>query len=191
MDEKSDQEIVSLIAQGHINEYRYIIKRYKKMAYTTAYSIIRNREDTEDAVQEAFIRSFRSLHTFRGDSKFSTWLFRIVYFTALTKYQQVKSGRSVTALDESTGIQYANSNEGINLLNTTDRIKYLNAAMKILSREDGLAITLYYLEEKSQKEISELTGWNLSATKVRIHRARIKIDHYLQKILAEEKRSLL
>jgi len=162
------------------------------MAYTTAYSILRNREDSEDVVQEAFVKVFKSLHTFKGNSKFSTWLFRIVYHTSLTKYNKIRPERLNAGLESSeNAISYSGSNDGTTALNSKDRTMFLEAALEQLNVEDKLVITLYYFEEKPLQEISELTGWALSATKVRIHRARLKLEKYLDQILSSEKKSLL
>lgn len=161
------------------------------MAYSTAYSILRNREEAEDVVQEAFIRAYKALGKFRRKSKFSTWLFRIIYFTALTKYQATKYQRISRPLEEQDFGAHATLNDGLISLQQAEREKFLAAAMDQLSAEDKLAITLYYVEEKTHPEIAELTGWNVSATKVRIHRARRKMEQYLNQILSDTKTSLL
>jgi RNA polymerase sigma factor (sigma-70 family) len=162
------------------------------MAYSTAYAILRNKEEAQDAVQEAFIKAYNSLNSFQGRSKFSTWLFRIVYYTSLTKYQNTKYQRiSVQFEDKDQFDRSSAVNDGLISLHDNDRIKFLHAAMNQLNPEDKLAITLYYVEEKSQPEIAGLTGWNLSATKVRIHRARQKLDRYLSHALLDDKKSLL
>lgn len=185
MDPRSDLEILAAIAAGQVNAYRFIIGRYKNMAYATAYSILRNREEAEDVVQDAFIRAYKALGKFQGKSKFSTWLFRIIYFTALTKYQAVKYQRVSIPLEEDIE-KHASLNDGLIALQEDERTKFLSAAMDQLSAEDRLAVTLYYAEEKSHPEIAALTGWNVSATKVRIHRARKKMKEYLNRILSDK-----
>lgn len=190
MDPRSDLEILAAIAAGQVNAYRFIISRYKNMAYSTAYAILRNREEAEDVVQEAFIRAYKALGKFRGKSKFSTWLFRIIYFTTLTKYQATKYQRVSLPLEEQDFEPHASFNNGLISLQETERTKYLSAAMDQLSPEDKLAITLYYVEEKTHPEIAELTGWNVSATKVRIHRARKKMEQYLNQVLPDTKTSI-
>src|SRR5688500_14589161 len=162
------------------------------MAYSTAYSILRNKQEAQDAVQEAFTKAYNSLNSFQGKSKFSTWLFRIVYYTSLTKYQNTKYQRISVQFEEKDQLDRDSAvNDGLISLHEKDQIKFLHAAMNQLNPEDKLAITLYYVEEKSQPEIAELTGWNLSATKVRIHRARQKLDRYLSHVLSGDKKSLL
>jgi len=162
------------------------------MAYSTAYSILRNKQEAQDAVQEAFAKAYNSLNSFQGKSKFSTWLFRIVYYTSLTKYQNTKYQRISVQFEEKDQLDRDSAvNDGLISLHEKDQIKFLHAAMNQLNPEDKLAITLYYVEEKSQPEIAELTGWNLSATKVRIHRARQKLDRYLSHVLSGDKKSLL
>jgi RNA polymerase sigma factor (sigma-70 family) len=192
MDTRSDLEIIAVILSGQIADYRFLISRYKNMANSIAYSILRNKEESKDAVQESFIKAYESLGSFAGRSKFSTWLFRIIYYTALTKYHNTKHQRSLVRIDELEDFdEHVSLNEGLGSLQQEERVKYLNEALDQLNPEDKLAVALYYVEGKSHSEISELTGWNLSATKVRIHRAKRKLEHYLDHILSHEKKSLL
>lgn len=192
MDNRTDLELIATILTGQINDFRVIISRYKNMAYATAYSILRNKEEAEDAAQEAFIKTFNSLKAFKGNSKFSTWFFRIVYHTSLTMYEKNKHSRSAANINEhENSINHSELNDALQILSAKDRSKFLSTAINQMLPDDKLVISLYYTEEKSLPEIAELTGWSLSATKVRIHRARIKIEYYLNQILSEEKKHLL
>ncbi len=162
------------------------------MAYRVAYSIIRHHEETEEVVQDAFMKAFKALNSFKGDAKFSTWLFRIIYYTSLNRLEKINSGKQYVDLDvlESHAL-HAVSNTGPDKLIGQERLKYLNLALTQLNAEDRMALTLYYLEEQSQKEISELTGWSLTSTKIRVHRSRAKFDQHLEQLLQTEKKSLL
>jgi RNA polymerase sigma factor (sigma-70 family) len=191
VDNRSDLELIAAILAGQINDFRVIISRHKNMAYSTAYSILRNKEEAEDAAQEAFIKTFNSLKAFKGNSKFSTWFFRIVYHTSLTmhvKNKHIRSALDITKHENS--ISHSEPNDALLVLSAGDRTRFLSEAINQMLPEDKLVILLYYMEEKTLPEIAELTGWNLSATKVRVHRARIKIQSYLNQTLLDAKKHL-
>ena len=191
MDARSDEEIIGLVLNGDVQAFRHLIDRHTGIAYSTAFAVTRNHEDAEEIVQDSFLKAFSSLGSFQGRSRFSTWLFRIVYHRALNHIEKYKSYKTNTELD----FKFEKENDLI----TQDREKlvhkdqelYIEKTLEKLNVQDRLALSLYYLDEKSQQEISLLTGWSLAATKLRIHRARSKFDEALEKILGNEKDSLL
>lgn len=191
MDARTDEEIIGLVLDGDVQAYRHLIDRHTGIAYSTAFAVTRNHEDAEEIVQDAFLKAFSSLGSFQGRSKFSTWLFRIVYHRALNHIEKSKSYKTSTELDFTV-------EKGDNLI-TQDREKlihkdqelYIGKALEKLSAPDRLALSLYYLDERSQQEIAVLTGWSLAATKLRVHRARSRFDEALEKILGNEKENLL
>lgn len=191
MDARTDEEIIGLVLDGDVQAFRHLIDRHTGIAYSTAFAVTRNHEDAEEIVQDAFLKAFSSLASFQGRSKFSTWLFRIVYHRALNHIEKSKPYKTGMELDFI-------AEKGDNLI-TQDREKlihkdqglYIGKALEKLSAPDRLALSLYYLDEKSQQEIAVLTGWSLAATKLRIHRARSRFDEALEKILGNEKENLL
>jgi RNA polymerase sigma factor (sigma-70 family) len=169
----------------------YLVRTYKDLAYTIAIGIVSNNEDAEEVVQDSFLKAFRSLHTFRRASKFSTWLFRIVYNTALSK---LKRKRIPTAgLDEKMNeakVAMIESDEW-DLLEQEERKKYIDLALTQLTTEDRLVITLHYIGEKSISEICEITGKEKSAIKMRLLRGRKQLESALGSLLNDEIKDLL
>jgi RNA polymerase sigma factor (sigma-70 family) len=187
MDARTDEEIIGLVLNGDVQAFRHLIERHTRIAYNTAFSVTRNHEDAEEIVQDAFLKAFTSLGSFEGRSRFSTWLFRIVYHRALNHMEKSRPDKTdFAAADEDYMVSYDREK-----LTRKDQEMYIGKALEKLSAPDRLALSLYYLDERSQPEISQLTGWSLSATKLRIHRARAKFDEALEKILGNEKDSLL
>jgi RNA polymerase sigma-70 factor (ECF subfamily) len=158
--------------------------------YTTAYRIVRNREEAEEVAQDAFMRAYRSLGSFGWNASFSSWLYRIVYNTALTRLRS--RGLRPEALDEEQEYPVpGESNRAWGTLQREERERFINLALERLPREDALVLTLYYIAENSLPEIAAITGWGLSAAKVRLHRARKKLVDALQSLLAGQTRDLL
>ncbi len=191
MDSRADKEIIRLVLNGQVHDFRHLIERHTRMAYKTAFAVTRNHEDAQEIVQDAFLKAFSSLGSFQGKSKFATWLYRITYHTALNKFEKSRSYKKHFEPGRIEETDNFSINDSWDLLVGKDRIKCIGIALDRLSAEDRMALSLYYLDGRPQQEISNITGWNLSSTKLRIHRARARLDQVLKTILDTEKDSLL
>ncbi len=80
-------EYIKQILAGDISKFSFLIEKYKHLAYNIAFRILNNNEDAEEAVQDAFLRAFKALSSFKGDAKFSTWFYRIVVNVSVSKPQ--------------------------------------------------------------------------------------------------------
>ncbi|WP_142683981.1 RNA polymerase sigma factor [Chitinophaga polysaccharea] len=188
---KQAQDLWSKAIRGDINSIAQLVNTYKDFSFTIAMSVVANNEDAEEVVQDAFLKAFASLDKFRQASKFSTWLYRIVYNTALTK---LKSRRMPTiSMDQSPVAEEdaTTENQGWDLLKDTERKKYIALALGRLSAEDRLVLTLHYIEEKNITEIGEILGAGKSAIKMRLLRGRKQLETELALLLNKETRNLL
>jgi RNA polymerase sigma factor (sigma-70 family) len=176
---------IERILAGEQHLYAEMVDQYKRYAYTIAQKILQNRPDAEEATQDAFVKAYHHLKGFNQQSKFSTWLYRIVFNTAIS-YKR-KNKQQFQSL-ENTFVEYRGEGEG--MLEKTDRKKFLNLAMAKLNEADRTALTLFYLQEFSLEEIAEITGMPANTAKVRIHRARLRLADELKNILNQEALSL-
>ncbi|SHH77360.1 RNA polymerase sigma-70 factor, ECF subfamily [Chryseolinea serpens] len=169
----------------------YLVSAYKNLAYTIAIRIVLNREDAEEVVQDAFMKAFASLSKFKKASKFSTWLYRIVYNTALTS----KASKRISAVDLNgrfVNEQYISvENQQWDLTRNTERKKYVEIALSRLSEEERLIITLHYIGELSILEICEIVNMKKSAIKMRLLRGRDQLEVELKLLLKDEVKDLL
>jgi RNA polymerase sigma-70 factor (ECF subfamily) len=174
---QNDIQLINDILDGNVRSYSVLIERHKDLAFTIAYRILNNREDAEEVVQDAFVKAYRSLPAFRKDSRYSTWLFRIVYNAAISRKRSKKPGfqslEDLSSLKEHYDpLEQADDRD-------EDRALLLERAMQQLPAEDNVLITLFYIHESSVDEIHSITGLTRSNIKVRLFRARKK----LQKII--------
>jgi len=88
MQQTEDQVYINKVKNGDPASFAYLVDRYKNMAYTIALRILRNVEDAEDAAQESFVKAYQQLHQFESKSKFSTWLYTIVYRVSVSKLKE-------------------------------------------------------------------------------------------------------
>jgi RNA polymerase sigma factor (sigma-70 family) len=177
--------LIDRILAGERHLYAELVNHYKGYAFTIAQRILQSRPEAEEAAQDAFIKAFNHLASFNREAKFSTWLYRIVFNTAISykrKHRQVFSDIE-TAAD-------AHGHTGEESLEKADKKKYIEMALQKLNETDRTALTLFYLQEFSLEEIAIITGDETNAIKVRIHRARLKIATALKNILNQEAISL-
>jgi RNA polymerase sigma factor (sigma-70 family) len=178
------------ILAGNTARFSYFIKTYKDMAFSIAYRITGNREDAEEVVQDAFLKTYQSLGTFRRDAKFSTWLYKVVVNTSLSKIR--KKTLSVDSLDAVDLDTDTGEIEGVyKSLALLEQKKIIDEVMDELNVEDRLILTLFYLGEHTVEEVSEITGIIIANVKMKLHRARKKMYLALEKKLKTEMHSLL
>lgn len=180
MNTEQEFQLIDRILAGEEELYRKLVDQYKRYAYTIAVRILSNRPDAEEAAQDAFIKAYRSLKDFTRQSKFSTWLYRIVFNTAVS-YKR-KQWNTLHSLDAASGeaAEWSSSAE------QHDKEKFLHMALNRLKEADRMAISLFYLKEFSLEEIGEIMETDPNTIKVRIHRARIKLADELRALLSKE-----
>ena len=98
MSSAKDHIYIEKVLQGDTSSYNYLVNNYKDMVYTLAIKIVRNHEDAEEVAQDSFVKAFQKLNSFKGESKFSTWLYTIVYRTAISKIR--KKNIETTDIDD-------------------------------------------------------------------------------------------
>ena len=162
-----ESQIIKKAISGDSEALTILIDKYKDIAYNLALSIVKNREDAKDITQDSFLKVLENINRFRSDSKFSTWLYKIVYNQSIGFRKKVSHTNSV---DYSV---IADNSEEID--NKEDKIQDLYKAINLLADTDRNVIMLFYLAEKSIKEIVQITGLSVSNIKVILHRARKKL----------------
>lgn len=187
----SDNEILSSVLQGDQQAYAEIVKRYQNFVFTIALRYTPNREDAEEIAQDAFVKAYRSLADFRGESKFSTWLYTIVTTTCLTFLRKKKL--EVHSLDNEKVFEAADSQDSgmsANQVEQKSRLSMVNQAIALLSPDDAQIISLFYKGEQSLDEIGQIMGLEPNTVKVRLHRARQRLKEKMEKYFAAEVRDL-
>jgi RNA polymerase sigma-70 factor (ECF subfamily) len=174
-------QLIDRILAGERDLYAQLVDKYKSYAYTIALKILENRPEAEEAAQDGFIKAFHYLKGFNRQAKFSTWLYRIVFNTAIS-YKR-KNRQQFQSIENSI-VEY--SVRADSQIEKDDKQIFVGQAMDKLNEADKLAIQLYYIKEFSLEEVAEMMGQNENTIKVRIHRARQRLADELKKILKEE-----
>lgn len=185
MTQDPDLQIIDRVLAGEQSVYAELVNRYKNYAFTIAFRIVQNKVEAEELAQDAFIKAYHHLKGFQRESRFSTWLYRIVFNTAISHKRKLRPDfRSIEK------VVIAHGHEGEDRLERHDKRKFLEAGLSRLNEADRLALTLFYLEEFSLDEIATITGMQANTAKVRIHRARQRLADELRTILKSEALSL-
>jgi len=172
---KEDNFYIERIKQGDTAAFATLVDKHKDMVFTICVKIVRKAEDAEELAQDVFLKVYEKLESFRGDARFSTWLYRIAYNAAISKTR--KRRLEVEALDDFTINNYSvdDVKEELQTIDKEEQQVLLKKAMESLSDDDYLIIKLFYLKELPVKDISEVTGLSQANIKVKLHRIRKKM----------------
>ena len=178
MDNKNDTELISKAIDGDQDAYAKLLKKYKGAIYSLIYKMVRNKQDTEDLVQEAFIKAFQSLSSFNDEYAFSTWLFKIatnncIDYLRKQKLKTLSIDKPIDAEDGDLYIELVDKKEDPEkgLLNREKKSK-IDIAIESLPPIYRYTIILRHKEDKSYEEISQILNIPIGTVKARIFRAR-------------------
>lgn len=191
MDKNSDQIYIDKVLQGNTNAFAYLINKYKDMAYTIAIKIVKSHEDAEEVAQDSFLKAYEKLNSFKGNAKFSTWLYTIVYRNSITKIR--KKQVTTSNIDDYVIDNHQDGDEfpQLEAMKNNEQQKYVREAIDKLAEKDALLITLFYMNDNSIEEIEQITGLTQSNVKVKLFRARKKLNQELSVLLKEELKTIL
>lgn len=183
--ERSDEELIARTVAGDQDSYRVLVERYSDFAYTVALRVVGDEGEAEDVAQEAFVRAHRALSRFRGDSKFSSWLYRITVNRALTHLKRRKRRPDTVEMTSSPGVEAevrsrrsCENPERVVLDN--DLAACVRRAVDALPPRYRTVVTLFYLEERSYKEVADVLGVPMGTLKTHLHRARAMLRRELE-----------
>ena len=190
---KSDEtDLVARLKQGDESAFRIIVETRKDLVYNTALGLLQNAGDAEDITQEVFIKVYESVHQFKGESAFSTWLYRIAVTKSLEMIRNRKRKKRFAFI---TGL-FGDSNElrhdppdfvhpGIQLDNR-EKASVLFKAIQKLPENQRIAFTLHKVEGVPYQEISEIMKITVSAVESLIHRAKANLRKWLEDFYLNE-----
>ena len=175
MEKMSDTAYIEKILNGETDCFARLLEKYSKQVFSLIVKIVGNREDAEELTQDVFVKAYNSLSRFRGESSFSTWVYRIAYNLAISATR--KRNLVFIPVDELPLPDVPDEPDEI-LFGDSDadrRIDFLNCALERLSPDERAIILLFYREDKSMEEIAVITGLTETNVKTKIFRIRKKL----------------
>ncbi len=188
----TDNELIERIRAGHHGDFRVLVERHAADALTLAVRILDDRNEAEEAVQDAFVRAHKGLAGFRQDASFSTWFYRIVYNVCLTRRDRQKPYRHVS-LDPRVPIEnqvltdrllHSSAIRPDETLEHHELQSVVQRGIKLIPEHYRAVFTLFFTQEMSYDEIAELTELPLNTVKTRLFRARIILRDYVKAYLS-------
>jgi RNA polymerase sigma factor (sigma-70 family) len=188
---QEDTHYIKLTRAGDMQAFGLLVQKHQRLVYTLALRMLKNQEEAEEAAQDTFVRAYQSLAGFEGKSKFTTWIYRIVYNECLGRLR--KSKRHYLLVDEVVDLpnQPADLLDGLEILHREERSRLVKKGMDMLNPAEAAAITLFYNEDLSIKEIAAITATSESNVKVQLFRGRKHLEINLKKLANKELIGLL
>lgn len=188
--DQPDTELITECLNGHTEAFSQLVVRYQNRLFTTLVNLLGSAEDARDVAQESFVHAFQKLHTFRGDSAFYSWLFRIALNSAVS-YQRKQSRVlvSIEAAREQTGQEPASehpeSDPGF-ALDVSEKQALVRSAMAELSEEYRTVLVLKEVDGLKYEEIADIVDCPIGTVRSRIHRARTELRSKLEILLKRQ-----
>ena len=179
-----DQEIIQQVLQGRQQAYALLVERYNRYVYTLVMRYISSREEAEEVAQDVFVKAYRSLADFRGQCKFSTWLYTITNTTCISFLRKKKE--QTIHIDEHKMSNVTDNSRGSDYSEKKSEKKMLLSAIAALPEADARIITLFYQHEQSLEEIASALDLTSNHVKVRLFRARKKLKEVLETNFASD-----
>lgn len=187
----NDGELVQQVLNGNNNAFKFLVSKYQRLVVHVVGRIVQQNDEVEDICQEVFIKVFKTLKRFRGDSKLATWIATIAYNTAITHIRK-KKRRGEVSYSEQPLLISSEKDTGLNqkLIEKEEAKKYLLQLIETLPVNYRTVLTLFHLEEFSYKEIEEITGMPEGTIKSYLSRARKILKGKIEKVARLEQTNI-
>ncbi len=179
MEQIDDFSCIDQVLKGNKKAFGMLVVKYQDMVYTIAYRVLQQREEAEDVAQQVFVKAFQKLDSFQRTAQFSTWLFRIAYNAAISAQRKKGAISAIRTIELKENLKAAVEFEDES--SSEDELEQLEQALEQLPAADKGIISLYYLQQQSVDEISQITGLSQSNVKIRLFRIRKKLQEMMQR----------
>ena len=183
-EEVSNSELVKKSQLGDKSAFEELVKRHQELVFSLSFKLTGNRELANDVAQEAFIRAWKAIGKFRGDSTFGTWIYRITVNTAWTLRKKAKKHYSLNIEDTHEPVVVDEKKDPELVAINSDLSLVLRKALNQIPLEQRIIVELKNIEGRSHKEIADYLDISVTAAKVRLHRAHQKLRNILEEIEA-------
>ena len=179
-----DRRLIADCVAGRTSAFGELVRRYQDRLFNAVLRVVDNAEDAADVVQDAFLNAFQSLNSFKGDSEFFTWLYRIAFNAAISLRRKRKAVLSFDGGDERPASEPADTSEftqpGV-ALERAEEDALLLSALNRLSPEHRVVLVLKDLEGQKYEDIAQVLDVPIGTVRSRLHRARLELRDLLHK----------
>lgn len=175
-----DRVLVRRVQRGDREAFAALVTRHQRYVYNLAYRLLRDPSEAEDLAQEAFLRAWRGLGNFRGEAKFTTWLYRIVTNLCYNRLNSLRRQLLDTDVDDVDTLALSSDKDPATAVEAAERRAFLHRQIAALPEKYQLVITLFYLQEFSYQEIAQVLDLPLGTVKTHLFRARERLKRQIQ-----------
>ncbi len=179
-----DSVYIKNVLNGSTEDFRFLIRKYKDLAFSVAVAVVKNEFDAEEVVQESFIKVFQNLKSFKGKSDFKTWFYRILINEAFKHLQ--KSKKEIVLSTNQNLPETEEFDENFRGLNDEEQKYLVTESLKKIPPQESLSLQLFYLDGNSIHEMINLTGWSEANAKVILYRARKHLLEVVNTMIGKE-----
>jgi RNA polymerase sigma-70 factor (ECF subfamily) len=187
-DARAERALIRRCQESEPGAFNELVQKYERVVYNFAYRLAGNYDDANDVAQEAFVRAYTAMTTFRSDAAFSTWLFRITTNVYLDARKRAKSRPSLS-LDEFIEFEESRAERQVEdtgpnpneILEAKERSEILERAIQTLPDYQRVMVVLYHVHQKSYEEIAQVMEMPIGTVKSRLNRARLALKEILSK----------
>jgi RNA polymerase sigma-70 factor (ECF subfamily) len=188
---ETDNDIIAAIRRGDVRRFGELVDRHKNRAMTLAVRLVDNRQEAEELVQDAFVRVYRGLDSFRGDAKFSTWFYRILYNVCMTRALRKPLRDTLTdAMGEGNPeaeVMLDADPSALEQLEVRETAEMLHEELGRIPPQYRVALTLFYVQEMSHDEMASVLQMPIGTVKTNLSRGRIALrQRVLHRMKSEE-----
>ncbi len=182
-DQHPDATIIATVLAGDVESFRQLVEKYQDRLFNMLYRITGSREEAEDVAQEAFVKAFTKLASFRGDSSFYTWLYRIAMNISIGRYRKQRPTTSIDPHDSLAAGEFVDpSNPPEHATMQRETVESVHRALAKLSIDYRQILILREIEGCSYEAISQILELPIGTVRSRIHRARVQLADVLTEL---------
>ncbi|MBK9717922.1 MAG: sigma-70 family RNA polymerase sigma factor [Saprospiraceae bacterium] len=175
MEREIEKIYIRRILEGDIEVFSLLVSKYQNLVFTICSRVFDNKEEAEDIAQESFIKCYQSLKQFKGESKFSSWLYTITYNTCMNHLKYKKRQTSVEDIANVADQDIIEQDHIFAKLEQKEQTNLIQQALSKLELDEQMIIQLYYYEELPIKEISNILSLKIENVKIKLFRSRKKL----------------
>ena len=180
-----DSRLIADSVRGNQAAFGELVARYQDRLFNTVYRLVGSPEDAADVVQESFLSAYQSLASFKGDSQFFTWLYRIAVNAAISHKRRQRGGmKTIKTSDSSPGVepldQTASNQPGFSM-ESAEEEQRLHDALQRMSPEHRAVLVMKDMEEMKYEDMAEVLGVPIGTVRSRLHRARLELKEMLER----------
>ena len=180
MNFRDDTYYINEVLQGNVNAFSYLVEKHKRMAYTLALKLVQVPQDAEEITQDGFVKAYQSLKNFKGESKFTSWLYSIIYNTSISRLRKKQLEIMSMDDDKNRNFDVHQNDHFLTQLSIEEQNLLVRSAIDRLPDDERALVTLFYMNECSVKEITDITGLTETNVKTKLFRARKKLWELLK-----------